>query len=106
MIEYGFIYVVSDETGIKLGSSGENNVEDRIKSVMRNRGTGTCKKVGISNEKYKNYRAVEKWCRKTSMLELDLPFPINEWHNFKQPEKITPELLSSIMNIINSFEEQ
>ena len=102
----GKIYVVRDETGIKIGSSEENHVENRVDSVKRNRGTGTCELVGISKKNYINYLRVESWCRKEATIRLDLPLPMNEWHNFKQPEKITPELLSSIISIINSFEEQ
>lgn len=103
--KYGYVYLVYDETGIKIGSSGENNVEDRIQSVMRNRGTGTCKVIGKSTKKYRNYRSVEKWSREEAELRFDLPPSINEWHNFKHKEKITPELLSGIMKIINTFEE-
>lgn len=101
---FGYVYLVGDKTGLKLGSSGEENIERRIKSVMRGRGTGTCKELWRS-KKLKLYKPAEDWIRWNSIYDFNLPWPINEWHNFDDPRDITNELIERIKTKGDSYDD-
>jgi hypothetical protein len=104
MNDLGSIYLIVDKTGIKIGSSKDSNVNSRVKSVCRNRGTGTCIikyiRSGISN-----YFFAEEWIRHKATITLGLPISINEWHNFNDIEKLTEDLVNKLIDIIKSYKE-
>ena len=100
----GFIYLIKDDIGLKIGSSKEGCIDNRIKSVMRNRGTGTCRLIGVSKE-YNNYLNAERWIRDFATIKYNLPIHINEWHNFKDKDSITEELLKNLLKLLNSYVE-
>ena len=53
-------------------------------------------KLGFRSKKLKLYKLAENWIRWNSVYDFDLPLPINEWHNFDDPDEITNELIERI----------
>lgn len=100
----GSIYLIVDNTGIKIGASKDKNVDTRTKSVCRNRGTGTCKVEHIRRG-IDNYFFAEKKIRYLVTVKLNLPISINEWHNFENPKDITEDLIKNIIKLIDSYDD-